>query len=174
MNELTQVSKNIKIWGWIILIAGILAIVSPLVSGLAVALMVAVLLIIAGVTRIAHAFQGGGFLTGLSGVLAAVAGIVMIGRPLLGLASLTVVLIAYFLAMGISEITAAFRIRPAQGWGFLLFSGIVSVVLAVLIWNQWPLSGAWAIGVLVGIQLFSSGMTMIAIGSVIKDAASTA
>jgi uncharacterized membrane protein HdeD (DUF308 family) len=85
-----------------------------------------------------------------------------------------VILIAYFLAMGISEITAAFRIRPAQGWGFLLFSGIVSVVLAVLIWNQWPLSGAWAIGVLVGIQLFSSGMTMIAIGSVIKDAASTA
>ena len=85
--------------------------------------------------------------------------------------TLTVILIAYFLAMGLSEIVAAFQSRPAQGWGFLLVSGSVSVVLAVLIWNQWPLSGAWAIGVLVGIQLISSGMTMIAIGSVIKDAA---
>jgi uncharacterized membrane protein HdeD (DUF308 family) len=174
MNELTQASKNVKIWGWIILVAGILAVISPLVSGLAVAVMVAVLLIIAGLTRIAHAFQGGGFFTGLSGVLALVAGLIMMGRPLLGLASLTVILIAYFLAMGLSEIVAAFQVRPDQGWGFLLISGIVSVVLAVLIWNQWPLSGAWAIGVLVGIQLISSGMTMIAIGAVIKDVASTA
>ncbi len=171
MNELAQTSKNVNIWGWLILILGFLAIASPLVSGLAVAVMVAVLLIIAGLTRVIHAFQGGGFWTGLFGVLATIAGLVMLGRPLLGLASLTVVLIVYFLAVGLSEISAAFQARPAQGWGVLLSSGIVSVVLALLIWSQWPLSGAWAIGVLVGIQLMFSGMTMLAIGSVIKDLA---
>jgi len=72
--------------------------------------------------------------------------------------------------MGISEIVAAIQIRPTQGWGFVLFSGIVSVILGFLIWNQWPLSAAWAIGVLVGIQLLFAGMTMITVGSVIKEA----
>jgi uncharacterized membrane protein HdeD (DUF308 family) len=171
MNELAQASKNAKIWGWIVLIAGLLAVLSPLVSGLAVAVMVAVLLIVAGLTRVAHAFQGGGLWAGLSGGLATIAGLVMIGRPVLGLVSLTLILIVYFLAEGLAEIIAAFQARPAQGWGILLFGGIVSVVLSLLIWSQWPLSGAWAVGVLVGIQLMFSGMTMIAIGSVIKDVA---
>ncbi|MFC1664500.1 HdeD family acid-resistance protein [Pseudomonadota bacterium] len=165
MNELTQVSKNVKIWGWVILIVGILAVISPLVTGLTVAVMVAILLIIAGIARIIHAFQGGGFWTGAFGVFALLAGLVVLGRPLLGLASLTMVLIVYFLAVGISEIMVAFQIRPNQGWGFLLFSGLISIVLAMAIWNQWPLSGAWAIGILVGIQLIFSGMTMITIGS---------
>jgi len=171
MNELTQVSKSAKIWGWIILIAGILALLSPLVSGLAVAMVVAVLLIFAGLTRVMHAFKGGGFWAGLFGVLAVIVGLVMLGRPLLGLASLTMILVVYFLALGISEIIAAIQIRPAPGWGVLLFSGIVSAVLALLIWNQWPLSGVWVIGTLVGIQLVFSGMSMIAVGSFVKDAA---
>ena len=170
MNDLVQVSKGAKIWGWIILIAGILALLSPLVSGLAVAVMVAILLIFAGFTRVIHAFQGGGFWSGLFGVLAIIVGLVMVGSPMLGLASLTMVLVFYFLALGISEIMAAFQIRPAPGWGVLLFSGIISAVLALLIWNQWPLSGTWAIGVLVGIQLVFSGMTMISVGSFMKDA----
>jgi len=171
MNELARVSKSAKIWGWIILIVGILAVLSPLVSGLTVAVMAAVLLVFAGLTRVVHALQGGGFWTGLLGVLAVITGLVMLGRPMLGLISLTMVLIVYFLAVGLAEIAVAFQIRPAPGWGFLLFSGIASAVLALLIWNQWPLSGAWAIGVLVGIQLMFSGMTMIAVGSFIKSTA---
>ena len=170
MNEIAQASKSAKIWGWITLVLGILAVLSPMVSGLAVAIMVAILLVIAGVTRLVYAFQGGGFWTGVFGVLAIAAGLFMLGRPLPGLISLTMVLIAYFLAMGISEIVAAIQIRPTQGWGFVLFSGIVSVILGFLIWNQWPLSAAWAIGVLVGIQLLFAGMTMITVGSVIKEA----
>jgi len=172
MNELAQVSKSTKIWGWIILIVGFLAVLSPLVSGLTVAVMVSVLLIFAGLTRVIHAFQGGGFWTGLLGVIAAITGLVMLGRPVLGLISLTMVLVVYFLAVGLSEIIVAFQIRPIQGWGFLLLSGVASTVLALLIWNQWPLSGAWAIGVLVGIQLIFSGLTMIAVGTFIKSAAS--
>lgn len=169
MNEIAQASKSAKIWGWIVLIAGILALLSPLVSGLTVAVIVAILLVVAGVTRLVEAFQGGGFWTGLFGVLSVLAGLVMLGRPLLGLATLTMVLVVYFLATGISEIVVAFQARPAQGWGFVLFSGIVSVVLALLIWNEWPLSGAWAIGVLVGIQLIFAGMAMITVGSVLKQ-----
>lgn len=169
MIDASNASKKIKIWGWIVLVAGVLALVAPLVSGLTVAIMVGVLMLVAGLTRLIDAFQGGGFWSGVLGVISGIAGLVMIIHPMLGLASITMVLVAYFLVLGISEIVAAFQLRPVQGWGFLLFSGIVSVLLAWMIWSQWPLSGAWAVGVLVGVQLIFSGMTMIALGSALKQ-----
>ncbi len=168
MNDLTKTSKNIKIWGWVVLIAGIFSLLAPLASGVAISMLVGALLAVAGITRLIEAFQGGGFWSGLFGLMYTVAGFTVMGRPLLGLATLTLVLAIYFLAVGVSEIIAAFQIRPAQGWGFLLFSGIVSIVLGMMIWNQWPLSGRWAVGVLVGVQLMFSGMTMITLGSALK------
>ena len=168
MNDLTKTSKNVKIWGWVVLIAGIFSLLAPLASGVAISMLVGALLAVAGITRLIEAFQGGGFWSGLFGLIYIVAGFTVMGRPLLGLATLTLVLAIYFLAVGISEIIAAFQIRPAQGWGFLLFSGIVSIVLGMMIWNQWPLSGRWAVGVLVGVQLMFSGMTMITLGSALK------
>ena len=168
MADSMPTGKSIKIWGWLILIAGILAILSPFIFGVWVVTMVAILLMFAGGSRFMHAFQGGGFWSGLFGVMAVVTGGVMIGKPLLGLASLTMVLIIYFLAHGISEVIAAFQFRPEKGWGWLLFSGIVSIVLSQMILKQWPLSGAWAIGTLVGIQLVFSGITMITLGGAVK------
>ena len=84
MNEFAEASKSAKIWGWIILILGILALISPLVSGLTVAIMVAILLVIAGILRLIHGFKGGGIWAILFGILAIIAGLVMIGRPYLG------------------------------------------------------------------------------------------
>ena len=168
MSEAKKVSTGIKIWGWIVMIMGILALASPFVSGVAVVYMVGAMLVIAGISRLIEAFQGGGFWEGLLGVITAVAGVITIAHPLLGLATLTMVLIFYFMMLGISEIVGAFQIRPEQGWGFLLFSGIVSLVLSFMLWNQWPLAGTWAVGVLVGVQLIFSGMTMITLGSAVK------
>jgi len=71
----------------------------------------------------------------------------------------------YFLVDGISEIIAAFRIKPDQGWGWVFFNGVVAVVLGLMIWRQWPVSGAWAIGVLVGIHILLTGWTMIILGT---------
>lgn len=172
MDEFAQVGKGARIWGWITLLMGLLAVASPVVSGVTVVIMVAIVLIVAGVARVIAGLQGDGFWSLLFGVIYVVGGAVMLGRPYLGLASLTMVLIIYFLANGIGEIIAAFQVKPAQGWGFVLFSGIVSVMLAFMIWNQWPLSGAWAVGVLVGIQLIFAGLTMITVGSAIKQSTS--
>jgi uncharacterized membrane protein HdeD (DUF308 family) len=98
----------------------------------------------------------------------------MLGRPLFGLASLTLVLAAYFLVDGIFEIIAAFQIKPKKGWGWVLFSGIAAFLLGYLIWSQWPLSGGWAIGVLVGVNLLLSGWSMIAFGGAARGIASEA
>jgi len=171
MNDITKISKSVKIMGWIVLIAGVLALLSPLVAGTFVTIMVGAAMLVAGVARVIDAFQGGGFWAGLFGAVYCIAGFMIIADPLPGLLALTMVLTIYFMAVGISEIVVAIQKRPVQGWGFLLFSGVVSVLLAIMIWNQWPLSGAWAVGTLVGIQLIFSGMTMITVGSAAKKLA---
>ena len=89
----------------------------------------------------------------------------MIFRPLVGLVTMTMLLALYFLVDGISEIVAAFRIKPDQGWGWVLFNGIIAVLLGLMIWRQWPVSGAWAIGLLVGIHILITGWSMIILGS---------
>jgi len=71
----------------------------------------------------------------------------------------------YFLVDGISEIIAAFKIKPDQGWGWVLFNGIIAVLLGFMIWRQWPVSGAWAIGILVGIHILITGWSMIILGT---------
>jgi uncharacterized membrane protein HdeD (DUF308 family) len=93
-------------------------------------------------------------------------GLLLLTRPIVGLASLTLILIVYFLVEGIFEIMAALQLRPLQGWGWMLCSGIFSVILAGFFWSEWPLSGAWAIGVLVGIQLIFAGWSMISLGRI--------
>ena len=89
----------------------------------------------------------------------------MVVQPGMALASLTLVLAIYFLVDGLVMLFAAFSVKPARGWGWLLFNGIITLLLGLLIFGQWPLSGAWAIGILVGVRLLFAGMTMIALGS---------
>jgi uncharacterized membrane protein HdeD (DUF308 family) len=93
-------------------------------------------------------------------------GLVMLARPLLGLASITLVLISYFLVDGVMEIVASFQLKPQKGWGWMLVGGIATLALAFMIGSDWPLSGAWAIGVLVGVRLLFAGWSMIALGSI--------
>jgi uncharacterized membrane protein HdeD (DUF308 family) len=149
-------------------ILGVLAMISPMMAGMTVSVMVGILLIIGGIARTIFAFKaqswGKGILAFVLGVLTLLAGLVMVFRPVLGLTSLTLVLAAYFFVDGIFEIFEAFDLKPLKGWGWMLFGGIVSVLLGFLIWRQWPVSGAWAIGILVGIKLIFAGVAMIAIG----------
>jgi uncharacterized membrane protein HdeD (DUF308 family) len=160
--------------GWLILlgiieiIIGILAIATPLMAGLAVTIMVAVLLLLAGVSRLVAALKAGswgaGILGFLVGILALAGGIIMLARPGAGLAWITWLLSLYFFVVGLSGIALALKIRPHHGWGWRLFNGILSLLLGILIMGEWPLSGAWAVGVLVGIHFLFSGWAMLFVG----------
>jgi uncharacterized membrane protein HdeD (DUF308 family) len=149
-------------------ILGILAIGSPLMSGLAVTLFIGGLLTVMGVLQIIAAFKSGqwgsGIVGTLIGLLSIVAGLLMIFRPGIGLATLTLFLAAYFLVDGICEIIASFRMKPEQGWGWMLFNGIIAALLGFLLWRQWPVSGSYAIGVLFGIHILMSGIVMVVVG----------
>ena len=124
------------------------------------------------------AFKAGSFGKGL---LIMVMGLITVGvvgymvtSPGIALASLTLFLAAWFLVVGVSEMIWSFQLRPISGWGLTLFSGIVSLLLGIMIWRQFPMSGAWAIGVLVGIKLIISGWWLIFLGRGVKRIAAEA
>jgi uncharacterized membrane protein HdeD (DUF308 family) len=161
--------------GVIVLLMGLLAIGSPFIAGLSIAMVVGILFIIGGIGQLAFAFQTGRRLLNIIlGGLTAIVGVYMVMNPAAALASLTIFLAAYLIVSGIFEVIMAFQIRPVSGWGWELFSGIISVLLGAMIWNQFPLSGAWAIGVLLGVKLFFSGWTLLMFGLASKGMAKEA
>jgi uncharacterized membrane protein HdeD (DUF308 family) len=161
--------------GVLTIIAGILAVMSPLVAGLSVAIVVGVLLIVSGISRLFLAFKmdtfGHGLLMFVLGVLSIGAGGYMVSRPGTALATLTLVLAVYLFVDGIFEIIWAFRLRPIRGWRWTLFSGIAALVLGIMIWRQFPVSGVWAVGTLVGIRMIFGGSSLASVSSAARSAA---
>ena len=161
-----------------IVIAGVLAVISPFIAGLSVTIAVGVLMIATGVSRLFLAFKMGTFGRGLLmfvlGALTLVAGGYLVARPGMGLATLTLVLAAYLFVDGIFEIIHAFRLRPIKGWGWRLFSGIAALVLGVMIWRQFPVSGMWAVGTIAGIHMIFAGSSMASLSRAARGAAKEA
>jgi len=160
-----------KTLGWsvglsaLMIVAGLLAIVVPTVAGMAVTLFVAWLLIFSGAAHILfgwHTRSNGGFLWELLvGILYIVVGSYLLVNPVAGLASLTLALAIYLFAEGVLELILSFQLEPLPGWGWLLFDGIVTLVLAAMIWRTWPSSTTWVIGTLVGVSMFFSGIARL-------------
>jgi uncharacterized membrane protein HdeD (DUF308 family) len=168
---LDAIRKNARlavIAGIVLLFCGVLSIGSPLAAGVSVTVIVGVFLAIGGISQCVLAFQAGalgrGILIFLMGTLTTIAGFYLFNQPLSGLAAITLFLAAYFVAIGVVELFAALQMRPAPGWGFMLANGAITFVLGAMIWRQFPVSGAWAVGLLFGIKLVFSGMFLIAIG----------
>jgi len=167
--------------GWLValgvvtVIAGVLSIGSPLASGLAVAFFIGVAMTIGGVARTVSAFSAGSFGQGtlafIGGILTFGAGLILVARPGIGLATLTLMLGGYLVVDGISSGVLAFKVRPEKGWGWMLFSAAMGVVLGFLLLRDWPLSGQWAIGTLVGINLVLTGVSLVSVGSAARSVA---
>jgi len=177
MNEERAVVKKasgaVTLWGILTIILGVIAMGSPLITGLALAMIIGISLVAAGLMQTVYAFQAGsvgrGFLRLLFGGVTVLAGLSIIGQPGMALATLTLFLAIYFIVDGITTLIASSGVAGGQGKGLIIFNGIVTLVLGVMIWRGWPVSGAWAIGILVGVRLIFSGMTMMALGSVGRE-----
>ena len=156
-------------------LAGVASIAAPLVAGASLMVVVGAILLVGGVSLLLLAFRLGAFGMGLPlllmSLLMGFAGVYMIGRPLESLGTMTLFLAAYLVVSGLVELFSAFGARPEPGWGWLALSAAITVVLGVLLWRQYPLSGIWAVGTLFGIKLLTSGLAMIAMGSAVKQGA---
>jgi uncharacterized membrane protein HdeD (DUF308 family) len=158
-------------WGWfmtlgiLMVLAGVAAIAFPLLSTIAAKIALGWIFLVSGVLLVIHAFsiqQWRGFLLGLLlGALYVVAGGWLAFFPLAGIVSLTILLAALFLAEGVLEVIMAVRVRPHEGWGWLLLSGLVAVAVGALIAAELPSSATWAIGLLAGVNLLSTGVSFI-------------
>jgi uncharacterized membrane protein HdeD (DUF308 family) len=171
-------ATQMTLLGVALMVLGVAALSAPFWTGVAAALLVGCLVLAAGAVQCAFAFQarslGRGILSFLLGGMTVLCGLVMVAHPLLNLGFLTLALAAWFVVTGVFEILYALQLRPLQGWGWTALGGGLSALLGAMIYNQWPLSGAWAVGILVGIKVLFLGATMVVLGRAARELAARA
>jgi uncharacterized membrane protein HdeD (DUF308 family) len=149
----------------LMIVAGLLAIGLPQVAGIAVDVLVAWVVLVSGAAHLAFAWhtrtRGGVAWQSLLGVVYFATGLYLLVRPVAGLASLTLALAIYLFVKGVLEFILSFQLRPSRGAGWLLIDGIVTFILAAMIWSTWPWNTVWVIGTLVGVSIFFSGITRL-------------
>jgi uncharacterized membrane protein HdeD (DUF308 family) len=164
--------RSMKLFGIVTIVLGLVAIVAPILTGLSIFQTVGILVIAGGMMKMTWAFGedsfGKGLLAFVFGGLTVLSGIVLAANPGFLAGVMTVLLGGYLLADGAVEIIGAFRLSGQSGRGWLLLGGIASILLGVMMWKQFPLSGAWAIGVLLGVKLLFIGMAMLNGGSKVR------
>ena len=154
--------------GFLLVVLGVLAIAAPFVSGMAMSTLISAIMIAAGMTLLFFCFKAESFGRGLGqfllGSLTVVGGTFMLMEPVLTLFTLTGILLVWFIADGIVTIYQGIKRKPQEGWGWVVFSGISSLVLGGLLAYQWPMSGTYAVGILVGIRLLFAGWSVAMLG----------
>jgi uncharacterized membrane protein HdeD (DUF308 family) len=163
--------------GVVLVLLGLAAIIVPVVATLAFALVIGWVFLISGIIGLITTFwmrsAPGFWWSLLSAVIGIAAGVVLLMWPVSGAVSLTFVLIAFFVIEGIATIMYAVehRAQLSGRWGWMLASGIVDLVLAGIIFAGLPGTAAWALGLLVGINLLFGGVAMIGMALAAREAA---
>jgi uncharacterized membrane protein HdeD (DUF308 family) len=146
---------------------GLAAMIVPPLAGLAVTIFLGWMFLISGIAGLALTFwarQMPGFWWSLiSATLAVGAGIILLAKPMQGILTLTIVVGAYFLAEGVATIMYALEHRRelSERWSWMLFSGVLDILISAMIITGLPGTAEWAIGLLVGINLLLGGASLI-------------
>jgi uncharacterized membrane protein HdeD (DUF308 family) len=171
-SEIKSSASSMKWMGMLTIIFGILAMMMPYITGQSVLMLIGIMVMAGGIIRMIWAFKAGslgkGILVFIIGGLTLLAGFWIITEPFIAAGALTIVLSIYFFMDGFAEIMAAFSLTEGKGW--LIFDGVVTVILGILLFLGFPFSGPLAVGVLLGIKLLLAGITMLTLGSAVKQA----
>lgn len=166
MNDSTPpVVKDFKLTGIILCVIGVVSLIAPFIAGTAVVFVIGFFLLLGGFMYVLQGTQVSGAPGKtqhiLLGALMFIAGIMVISHPIYGLSLLAMMMACFFLFEGGWKIMLAFNIPADQGRMSVLFSGIISLLLGGLIAAQWPLSGIWAVGTLVGVDFLLTGFFLL-------------
>jgi uncharacterized membrane protein HdeD (DUF308 family) len=130
-------------------------------------------IILNGIVQAVHAFKsssaGGILLKLLLSIISLIAGIVLLIYPFAGVVTLTLVLGVFIFTDGVLRVIQAFQIRPMPKWGWTLFNGILSIILGILIWSQWPFDALWILGLFMGISLIFNGIELITFSTSVRE-----
>lgn len=186
MSESTQPSTPINMSKavkkgrtWLYVVGSLSILLGIIGAGMSVTMTIvsiffmAILLFISGVTQCFDVFVAEGWknklLTGIVGLFYVIAGITIFQNPAASAVWFTLFIASFLIITGISRIGFAFSVRnELPGWFLVVFSGIITIGLGILIFVQWPISGLWVIGLFVSIELIMQGMAMIATAGMIK------
>jgi len=160
--------KRYSLWyliqGALMVLGGVVALIYPIVSSVAVVLLLGWILIISGVVQgisLIGAQHVPHFLLQLiSVVLSVIVGVLFIRHPGEGLLAITLLLIVFFMVEGISKLVFALTIRPFPNWGWVLVSGVIGILLSLVLWANLPVTAIWLLGVLLGIHLICEGAAL--------------
>jgi uncharacterized membrane protein HdeD (DUF308 family) len=162
---LFNASGKSMVWAILLIAFGFLAIALPFATSWGVVVVIAWLIVFSGGFQFIHAFQSKGvghiLWKLLVAILYLIVGIYFLLHPLLGVAAFTFALAIFFVLEGAFDLVAYFQSRHIAGSGWILFDGIVTLILGLLVWRQWPSSSLWVIGTLVGISMIFTGMTRL-------------
>ena len=168
MNTLTTPARYRK-WsiflGILLILGGLLAIVAPFFAGIAASIFFGWLILFAGVAHLIYAWseRGAGAILWqiLIGLAYVIAGLYLFVLPIGGIFALTLVLAVYIAAEGVFELALFFHLRQLPGTIWFLVDGVISLLLAALIFFHWPSTSFWVLGTLVGISLLFSGIARL-------------
>jgi uncharacterized membrane protein HdeD (DUF308 family) len=168
-------------WGWFValgilmIIAGVIALMSVLMATVVSVLLVGIMMIASGIVEVVHGFQmkawGRFFLWILIGALYIVAGLMVVWNPLFASAVLTLVLGVFLVFAGVARIFLAMQMRSASPWGWVLASGIITLLLGAIIISHWPVSGLYVLGIFLGVDLVIAGASWLGAGLAFRRAA---
>src|SRR5690348_8102582 len=148
--------------GVLLILLGVLALLAPFVAAVYAALLLAWAVIFSGVAQLVHAFrtrrEGHFVLPLLIALLYLGAGMWLLMRPAAAVVSLTLLFGAILISVGVLQLIFGFRLRPASGSGWLIFDGLLSLLLGIFVAAGWPWTAGWVIGTYIGISLVFRGM----------------
>ena len=158
---------GLAVEGVLLIILGLIAAAAPLAAGFAATLVIGWVFVIGGVIRAISSLRhrGPGWVWSLvSGIIAIVAGVLLLGLPLAGLLTLTIVVGAYFLVHALMSFFLAFSMgRYAGRTVWLVVGGIADLILGLAIYWLLPVGAFWILGLLVGINLAFAGASLLAV-----------
>lgn len=161
-----RIRRATIITGVVLLVLGLTGVIMPQVITVAISLLISVLLVFGGVVvaYLTWVNYSRTALAWLKPFLLIALGLLIGLYPAAGAAALGLILIIYFLLDGFASISFSFMLRPLPGWGWTLFNGILSMILACVFLVGWPFSAMWLVGVLVGISLMVDGFALLMLG----------
>jgi uncharacterized membrane protein HdeD (DUF308 family) len=164
MDEVRQHRAWFIVWGIVLIILGLIAIGSSVLTTLISVLLLGWVLIFSGVFDIIHGLtrrRWHGFFLNLSaGLLYAVVGFLMVSNPALAAATLTLLIAMLLVVAGTFRLIIGFSL-PFDHRGWLILNGVIAILLGLSIWRSWPISGLWVIGLFIGINLIVDGWSEV-------------
>lgn len=173
MEKISNFRNLIYFEAVLFMLLGLAAIAVPQVFTIGFELLIGSLFLVGGIVQFIRLFQTwsapGRWGSFFSALLNVIIGALLLFFPLVGIVSLTYLMIAYFLVDGITKIYYSLQLKNYENWGWILFSGIISLILAGLIFSGLPGTAVWTLGLLIGINMLFFGFSLFGFASTLKN-----